>query len=261
VDRKVNLLYFSPTETTAKIVKAVAQGIGADFSVHDLTLPAGREKAAAYGQNDLVIVGVPVYGGRVPALAADYLANVKGDKTAAVFIAVYGNRHFDDALLELQTIMEGNGFTGIAAGAFIGEHSYTRKVAAGRPDESDLAIAGDFGTRIAAKLTALGSDLPAPTLAVEGKTPYKDGVKQMFIAPATSVVCTECGICADHCPTAAISFDNFKDIDAAKCILCCACIKICPVRAKSIKHPIIADITANLIAKCGSVRNEPRLFI
>ena len=148
MDKQLNLLYFSATDTTAKIVKEVADGIGQLGKDYDITLPANRQKEITFDSGDIVIIGVPVYAGRVPEFLIDYFTKVKGNQTKAVFIVVYGNRDYEDALLELKDIFEENGFIGIAGGAFIGEHSYTSKLATGRPDKDDLKYAREFGMKI-----------------------------------------------------------------------------------------------------------------
>jgi flavodoxin len=106
VDKQLNLLYFSATDTTAQVVKAVGNSMGTSSREYNLTLPSSREQDIVFGENDVVIVGVPVYAGRVPGFLTDYFTRVKGNNTAAVFIVVYGNRHYDDALLELKDIFE-----------------------------------------------------------------------------------------------------------------------------------------------------------
>lgn len=259
MNSKLGLLYFSPTNTTAKIVKEVAKGIGEITTEYNLTLSANRQDEIAFGSNDLVIVGVPVYAGRVPEVLTDYFAKVKGNNTKAFFVVVYGNRHYDDALLELQDIFEAQGFIGVAAAAFIGEHSYTSQVGTGRPDADDLKIAKQLGLDIKAKLN--NEDIPMPKLVVKGQYPYKEKIIRPAMAPVTSDNCIECGICAKHCPMGTIDFNNYKDIDATRCIKCCSCIRKCPVDAKFFNHEMFHKIKQGLIDNCSSVRHEPEIFL
>lgn len=260
MSKETSILYFSATGTTAKIVKEIAKGIGEPVKEYDLTLPANRERKLSFDSDNLVIVGVPVYSGRVPGILADYLSGIKGNNTRAVFIVVYGNRDYDDALLELKDIMEKNGFIGVAAGAFIGEHSYTSKVAAGRPDEDDLQTAIKFGRDIKAKLNTKNHDLSTTKLIVKGKFPYKEIKSAPPIAPETDDICINCGACAENCPTQAIDYSNFKDIDAAKCVKCCSCIKKCPVSAKAFRHESMDASIKWLTVNVSTVRKEPTIF-
>ena len=60
----------------------------------------------SFSAGELVVLGVPVYGGRIPALAAERMAQLKGQQTPVIILVTYGNRDYEDALLELKTILE-----------------------------------------------------------------------------------------------------------------------------------------------------------
>jgi ferredoxin/flavodoxin len=257
---KLNLLYFSATDTTAKIVKEIAHGMGETVKEYDITLPADRQKELSFHRNDVVIIGVPVYAGRVPGFLPEYFTKVRGNQTRAVFIVVYGNRDYEDALLELKDTFEQNGFIGIAGGAFIGEHSYTAKLAAGRPDKDDLNSAREFGIKIKERLSK-EDQVKIEKLVVKGNYPYKERKPQQPVAPETNDKCINCGICASHCPMGAIDLSDFRIADETKCIKCCSCIKRCPVNAKAIKQEAFIQFTQGLIDKFSATRHEPELFL
>lgn len=261
MDKQLNLLYFSATNNTSKVVKKVAEGIGQISKEYNITLPDNRQNEITFNSNELVIVGVPVYAGRVPKFLRDYFTKVKGNNTKAVFVVVYGNRDYEDSLIELRDIFEKNGFVGIAGGAFIGEHSYTTKVATGRPDNSDLNIALNFGSKIKEKINNEDSSLKSIKLAVKGNFPYVEKVPIQIAIPKTTDSCYKCGICAKYCPMGAIDFDNFKDINASKCIKCCSCIKKCPTGSKVIDSEMFNKFTEGLINNFGTVTREPEIFI
>src|SRR5665648_919822 len=140
--KEINTLYFSGTGTTRKVVLSLAKSLAAKTEEPvkcrniDFSLPEARKQAPCFTETDLVIVGIPVYAGRVPNVLLKYLNSVKGNGANAVAVVLYGNRDFDDALIELKDILSENGFKVIAAGAFIGEHSFSKILAKGRPDES-----------------------------------------------------------------------------------------------------------------------------
>ena len=96
MDKQLSVIYFSATDTTAKVVKEVANSITTQFKEYNITLPSHRKDSLCFNANDLVIVGVPVYAGRVPGFLTDYFAKVKGNNTLAVFIVVYENRDYDE---------------------------------------------------------------------------------------------------------------------------------------------------------------------
>ena len=261
MDEQLSVLYFSATGGTEKVVKGIAEGISDNFKEYNITSPNNRLEEVGFESNELVIIGVPVYAGRVPGFLKDYLLKVKGKNTPAIFITVYGNRNYDDALLELQEIIENNGFVGIAAGAFVGEHSNTPIVGANRPDAADLETAKKFGLAIRNKLERTKGIFQLHKLVVKGNFPYKERPSIPPMAPDTNDDCVSCGICAKHCPMGAINFNDFKDIDSLKCVCCCSCIKRCPVKAKEINHEVFNKITKGLIDNFSTIRHEPECFL
>lgn len=260
--KNTNTLFFSPTGTTSKIAKRIAEAIGSPTKHYDLSQKKLRIKheGLSFNSDDLVIIGVPVYSGRIPAFLEEYFAKFKGNNTPAIFIVVYGNRDYDDALLELKELFEKRGFNGIAAGAFIGEHSYSSKVASHRPDADDLSKAYYFGKDIKQKLEIF-TKADHPQLKVKGNHPYKERVAVPLMSPETTDACKSCGICAELCPTEAISFVDFKTIKAEDCIRCHSCVKNCPEEAKIFTHDLILNITQKLISNFSSVRKEVDLFL
>ena len=147
--KKVWAVYFSGTGTTEKTVRRIASGLStalsAPMEVFDFTPPAARQADLSFGPEDLVVLGVPTYAGRVPNVLLPYLTGkVHGAATPAVPVVLFGNRNFDDSLMELRNIMTANGFMPVAAAAFVGEHSFSRTLGAGRPNAADLTQMDDF---------------------------------------------------------------------------------------------------------------------
>ncbi len=139
----IKLIYFSPTRTTRKVVEGIAKGVQINPAERiDLTPPTARRQKIVQIHDGFVIIGSPVYGGRLPTDAVSRLLRLRGNGAPAAIVVVYGNRAYEDALLELRDIALDVGFKPIAAAAFIGEHSYSTDaapVAAGRPDTEDSA--------------------------------------------------------------------------------------------------------------------------
>ena len=241
--KKVWAVYFSPTGTTKRAVEKVADTISQKLQlpkkVFDFTSPAVRKEAVSFGEEDVVVFGVPVYAGRVPNVLLKYLDTVKGNGALAVPVVLFGNRNYDDALVELRDILENNGFKTIAAGAFVGEHSFSDTLAAGRPDKEDLILAERLGEQAAKKIE---SDIIVSPISVRG-TPYpysgyyqprdREGnpVSILKVKPVTNDNCINCRICVKVCPMGSISFDDVSVVSGI-CIKCGACIKKCPMKAK-----------------------------
>jgi ferredoxin len=262
---QLKLIYFSATGTTQKVLQSVAEGIAVEDVEHiDLTLPEGAQQTIPPYSNELVILGAPVYGGRLPVDATHRLRQLKASNSLAVLIVVYGNREFEDALLELKNLAIELGFNPVAAGAFIGEHSFATQdvpIANGRPDSLDVQKARDFGAKIKAKVTALLSPDAQMDLEVPGRFPYEaTGARPMAVAPVTKEdTCTICGTCASVCPKAAISINERVATKIELCIRCCACIKNCPTGARVAEDSKWKGIAGWLNENC-SARKEPQIF-
>lgn len=259
------LIYFSPTETTAKIAMAIAQGIQASSVAHmNLTLPAAKTRTFEELTDELAIIGMPVYAGRLPAEAVERLGRIKGNNTPAIIVVVYGNRAYDDALIELRDVATSAGFLPIAAGAFIGEHSFSNEnalIAPHRPDANDLAYAIKFGNAVCTRMADTVSLDGFPLLPVPGNFPYMDFRMLKNVSPVSDdIICTRCGTCASVCPTGAMSLqDNNMVTDASQCILCCACVKHCTTGARELIDERIGKIRGMLTSKF-SQRKEPETF-
>jgi ferredoxin len=257
--RTAHLVYFSPTGTTRKVSEYIAQGLGAEKVVHcDLTpAGAGFETVLTDG---VAIIGIPVYAGRVPELCLQRLQAITAKHIPAVLVALYGNREFEDALVELRDLSVAKGFNVVAAGAFIGEHSFStpaQPIAAGRPDAEDLKLAVQFGKQVAAKI----EDGDFKTPEIDGNVPYKERPDLGGITPETdSEQCTLCGKCAAVCPSGVIVVADSVETNADNCILCCACVKTCETNARSLTHPRIEGSRAMLYENC-SMPKAPKIFI
>lgn len=244
--------YFSPTGTTASVVRAVAAGAGVQTIEWNMTIPKTSLKIE---KNTVLLAAVPVYGGRIPSPAAERLSQLNGNGSYAVAIVVYGNRDFDDSLLELKDILEQQGFQVAAAGAFIAEHSIIRSIAAGRPDKNDLAIAHQFGADIE-KLLSESKNFSS--ISVPGNIPYRGGGSSS-VHPTAGDRCTRCGLCAKNCPVEAIPLENPNLTDTDKCITCMRCVTICPENARTLPAQFLTG-AEEMLKKSAGERKEPQLF-
>ncbi|MFV0436250.1 MAG: 4Fe-4S binding protein [Desulfopila sp.] len=260
---KIVTVFFSPTGTSQKVAQAIASGCGdIPREVIDLTHPGDRA-ARQLAPTELAVIAVPVYAGRLPAVAVERLQAITGCGTPAVIVAVYGNRAYEDALLELRDIVERARFFPVAAAAFIGEHSFSNAelpIGAGRPDSDDLTRAAAFGTGVVTKLAAMtriDSDL-CPQ--IPGQRPYKEGMKNLPFTPSlVADLCSHCGLCVTTCPTGAVTLEEQVTIAVEQCIFCCSCLKNCPEQALKITAPPILQTQQTLHDTC-SERKEIELF-
>jgi ferredoxin len=261
--KSVRLICFSPTGTTRRVLEAIACSFdGAVVELYDLTLPGARLPEEITADGVLTIFGAPVYGGRLPALARERLRLVRGGGLAAV-VVLYGNREFEDALLELRDLALEAGFKPVAGGVFIGEHSFSTPdvpVASGRPDAADLEKAAEFGRRIGEKARLLNGLDGVEAPKMPGDFPYREW-KGLNIAPETdAALCSGCATCVRVCPTTAISSAVGMPTDAGACIVCCACIKNCPTGARVMADANIRQKAVWLHDHCAT-RKEPQTWL
>jgi ferredoxin len=259
------LVYFSPTKTTKKVLEGIVQEIQIDTIEHlDLTPPEARTREFEELHDELVIIGSPVYSGRVPVDAAQRLQRIKGNDTPAVIVVVYGNREYEDALLELKDLAVEAGFKPFAGGAFIGEHSFandTTQIANGRPDTEDIKKAKELGRLIWKKLNEAQEFDEMSPLQVPGNFPYRERGKLSMISPITQeTLCSKCKTCATVCPTAAITVNDTVLTDENACILCCACVKNCPTGARVMENSRIKQAAERLSTNFHQ-RKEPEMYV
>ena len=242
---KVRAAYFTGTGNTKKAVLAVAeaaaQALGCPWEPFDFSLPAARKAALSLAPDELLILGTPVYAGRVPNVMLPYLSGqIAGNGAAAVCVVTFGNRNFDDGLIELRELATAAGLRVIAGGAFAGEHSFSIVLGAGRPDASDLALAAQLGRAAAEKLS--GEEAPVAPVALEGQLPLRPyytprdrngtPINILKVKPKTDPdKCVKCGLCARICTMGSIDPADTSLISGI-CIKCCACVKRCPKGAK-----------------------------
>ena len=248
-------IVFSPTGGTKKVADCVASGLEGDAITLDLCDAAFDPAAAALAQGDVAVIAVPSFGGRVPAVAAERLIKVRGNGARAVLVCVYGNRAYEDTLVELEDLAQQAGFEVVAAIAAVAEHSIARQFATGRPDAQDAAQLAGFAEQIQRKLSAADCSTPA----IPGNRPYKNAGGAAMVPKATQDR-VACGACAAGCPVQAISEHDPKSVDKQACISCMRCVAVCSRGARTVSS-VMLGAASLMLKKACSERKACELFI
>lgn len=242
--------YFSPTGGTKKILDIVADEFDGETIEVDLTDSKGNWKNFKLDPGDLVFIAVPSYGGRVPETALKRLERLDGKQAETILIVSYGNRDYDDTVIELYDKVKESSFNPIAGITAIAEHSLLPQFATDRPDSKDLEELRSFARAIKNREIKGLKGLP-------GKRPYKKSGNLPLI-PKKSKDCNQCKVCYLLCPTDAIDFHTLK-ADKKKCITCMRCIKVCPENARKL-NKVVLNLAGTILKKEASARKSNELF-
>lgn len=247
------LYYFSPTGGTEKAGRIFCEGISEKVKEINLCEKKGELEQP---ESDLVVAAAPVFGGRIPEIVSEKLKKLEGKGKKAVTLVVYGNRAYEDALLELNHVMEGQGFQIIASAALIAQHSIVPEVGQGRPDQADKMEILDFSRKV---LEKLDKGIQAVE-KVPGNYPYKDGM-HVQVPPISLSACSQCRKCENICPTDAIRMeDGVMKTNGEKCILCMACTAACSIHARILPQPLQETMNEKLGA-LKDIRRENEFYL
>ncbi len=252
----VYTICFSPTGGTEKAVQILCSTLSADRKVIDLTDTGLKPTTLPADSVAIAVIAMPSYGGRVPGLAAERLKNICGSGMPCVLLCVYGNRAYEDTLVEMADLAKQCGFRVIAAVAAVAEHSIMHQYAVGRPDQTDTQNLKQMGERIAEKVAQGNMKEPS---GIPGNRPYKSAGGISLVPKATSG-CVSSGLCAENCPAGAIDRGDPKSVDAKKCISCMRCIVKCPHEARKL-NDMMVSAAAMAMKKVCSVRKECELYL
>lgn len=246
-------IYFSATDNTKKIVNLITGELG-EYEDIDLIKIDGKE-IREFKQDDVCVVGVPSFGGRVPGIALQKLEKFKGNNTKVIVVTTYGNRAYEDTLLELSDFLNERGFYVVSAIGANAEHSIMHQFGTGRPDDKDRKELLEFAKKIKNRL----SDNITGTLQLPGNRPYKE-YNGVPLKPKANKKCTKCGVCAKECPVGAIPKDAPDMTDKEKCISCMRCVKHCNKNARTVSK-LLLTVASFKMKKQFETRKTNDLFL
>ena len=249
---KLTNIFFSPSGTTKKVLEIMAGNFDGEKSICDLLYFDGEKE---FGEDEIVIVGMPVFAGRIPKTARARLSKLSGNNTKAIAVVNYGNAHVSDALIELVDLLEEKNFNVVSAASTVSHHSIFDGVAIGRPDSDDETKINEFAQKSLEKIEAnelLNDEIP-------GNRPYLDYKTLPFVVSCDETLCAFCYDCVSICPEHAIPDDDPVDTDLDLCSRCTACISICPEDARMFTGDAFEGKKPEF-EKANSERKEPEFY-
>lgn len=245
-------IYFSPTKGTERIVNILTKDVKIDCKI-DLSQRDIKEHQ--FTNDDICYIAVPSYGGRVPRIAIDRLRKMKANHTKAILVVAYGNRAYEDTLLELKNEVVSIGFHPIVAIAANAEHSIMRQFGHGRPDAQDECELTQFASSIQTCIATNTNTM----VQVPGNEVYRE-YSGIGMNPKANKQCTLCGLCSELCPVGAIPIDHPNEIETDKCISCMRCIAVCPKQARGL-NPLILKAASVKMKKVFAQRKMNEIFL
>lgn len=248
-------LYFSPTGGTKKVMDILTQVLKPSAQI-DISISDFDYGTLRFEEDDVCFIAVPAFGGRVPAISLEHLKQMQVNGAMAIIVVVFGNRAYDDTLLELKNEAQAIGFTVAAGIAAVAQHSIFSRFGQGRPDTRDENDLLRFAHEISEYIKNGGNITEVNVL---GNMPYKvySGVP---LKPKADESCTKCGICAEKCPVKAIDSNDPSATDDTKCIACMRCIAICPINSRTLDQMAVSAVAQRIEEACGS-RKDNELFM
>ena len=243
-------IIFSPTGGTWKAANMIDRNWGENRTKIDLSNAKTDFTKCEIKQEDMVLVAMPSFGGRAPAVAIERFRKIQGNGARCTIVCVYGNRAYEDTLVEMEDAAREAGFRVIAAVAAVAEHSIMPQYAANRPDAADEKQLAGFAAQIVSR--------DENAVSIPGNRPFKKSGGAGLV-PKPTKDCVKCGLCAEKCPVQAINSANFT-ANSKKCIACMRCVKLCSHDARKVNGAMVS-IAAMAIKKACSVRKENELFL
>lgn len=262
------IVYISPNNATRTVALELQNRLSQDgrhVAMLDLAEPGAKgaflEKLQASPEACLLI-GSPVYRDMaVPPVMAFIDELPKKDKLWTVPFVTWGMACSGVALWQMANALIAKGCDLVGAAKVAAVHSMMLQThapaGAGHPDEEDKQIIRDLADSLLEKLTPLDPavlNYQPHHLAEEFKAKLE---KPWLIIPKTILedACTQCGVCEEECPVAAVTLDPFPQFGNT-CFDCFNCVRLCPEDAIQSSVPI-KMIAEMILERVNNIAERP----
>jgi ferredoxin len=222
-----------------------------------LQLDEGEDLPEAYEDADIIGIGFPTFFGYPPPNVMKFIECMKpvAGKSAFVFTS-YGGAAAGDSLYDAAKALAGKGYRILGGLKIEASDDYPQgmrlKINEGRPNDSDMAKAGEFALKIVeAQNSGAGLDPEAlasrnPFFIKNRDRPRADTVDRMRAKIEGKIIfngekCLFCDTCKKSCPTKSIETGETFPVFTWKCfdgMLCYQCVRVCPGKALLAEHPL-----------------------
>lgn len=249
------IVYCSPggsTRHAAQIISSELENAGVDSTLLDLG--AGNDASMARDSitsgKTLLFVGSPVYVNHALPPVMQFIADLPVlPGIGAVPFVTWGGACSGIALYEMGRLFGEKGYALLGAGKVMAVHSMMwrseKPLGQGHPDVQDDELIRQLVRGVLKKAASEAPQvIPLSDLAYQTEAAHAE-MEKMTLAVAAAHMperdidenrCTQCDICADNCPTQAISLSPFP-VFGDGCIFCFKCVRECPEQA------IVVDLT------------------
>jgi flavodoxin/Pyruvate/2-oxoacid:ferredoxin oxidoreductase delta subunit len=233
---KIGIIYFSATGITEAIsnhIGSILEREGHSTDLKNIIAPESRETPIDFKKFDAFIFGFPVFGGRPPTVAEEWMRTLEGKKLKCSMFFTYGARDLEWAHQVTYYLLSQANFQLVLSAEFIGKHSFSVgkgwSLAEDRPNQSDLEIATEFALK---SINRFQKDTKF-TIDLSGFR-YEPRVIKEILGEWANVYpsrveddCSMCYLCENECPVKAFDAKS-GNTNRNLCITCMHCVTICP---------------------------------
>ena len=253
----IAIFYFSATgitETISNHIAAILEREGNFVKLKNIITPDSRRSQYDFSEFDACIFGFPVFGGRPPTVAEEWMRTLDGRDQKCSMFFTYGARDLEWAHQVTYYLLTQANFQVVLLAEFIGKHSFNVakgwSLAEGRPNQLDFDIATEFALQSIKRFqkdSEFSIDLSEFTYKPK-KIRKARGFWANFYPSRGKDDCSMCYLCEKECPVKAFDAVSGKT-NRNLCIQCMHCVTICPDKVIHIGE--VSQLFKKFIARWG----------